>query len=204
MRTIPLKRTAAAVAGAVVLVGAGIGVVNAQQAPAPNTPTTGQNARSQFPAALAHRLNISTAQLQQALAGARQDLGLPATPPNGGAGGVGFFGRRPAMHLRGALMPVATLFGETPQQLRAELPGNSLADLAAKHNHTANDVVSALTNAASQRIDQAVSAGHLTSDRANQLKSNLSQRINRIVNFKFPTTFGQGQHHPNQPGASTP
>jgi hypothetical protein len=168
-------------------------VTDVGQAPAP---TANQTARSQFPAALAHRLNITTAQLQQAIAGARQDLGLPATPPNGGSG-LGQLGRRPGMRFGGTLTPVATLFGETPQQLRAELRGNSLADLAPKHNHSASDVVTALTNAANQRIDQAVSAGHLTADRANQLKSNLAQRINRFVNFKFPSTPGQGRPQAN-------
>jgi hypothetical protein len=205
MKTPSLKRTAAAVIGAVVLAGAGLGVVNAQQAPAPvsSSPAVAQTKRAQFASALAHRLNISSAQLQQAISSARQDVGLPATPAHGARGILGAAGRRPA-RLRGTFKSIATLFGETPQQLRAELPANSLADLASQHNQTVNEVVSALTNAINQRIDHAVSTGRIAPARADQLKSRVGQRAERIVNHKFPMASGQPGRQANPQGTAQP
>src|ERR687886_2296874 len=80
----------------VVLVGAAVGVAAAQQSPAPSPSpgTTTQQQRPGFNAfldALARRLNINRDQLNQAISGARSDVGLPANGgfPGSGPGGPG-------------------------------------------------------------------------------------------------------------------
>jgi hypothetical protein len=183
MKMFRLKSTAAAMIGALVVVGSGIGVAAAQQAPATNTPPAKGAVRAQFINALASRLSISVDQLKQAASAARQNVGLPAH------GGLAVGGRKQAKGYE--FQAVATLFGETSPQLQAELPGNSFADLASKHGHTASDVVTALTNTANQRISQAQSAGRITPDKANHRESRISQRVSQAVNFKFPANFGQ-------------
>ena len=50
----------------------------------------------------------------------------------------------------------AQAIGVTPQQLRTELPGKSLAEVAQAHGKIAADIATALKNAADQRIDQAI------------------------------------------------
>src|ERR671932_92617 len=87
------KRSLAAGAAALVFGGAALGIANAQT----TTPTPAQSSsrpaqgqppaarQSAFLAALARRLGITTDQLQQAMANARSDAGLPAD-----VGGVGF------------------------------------------------------------------------------------------------------------------
>ena len=69
-----------------------------------------------------------------------------------------------------------------PDQLRTELAGKSLAQVAQAHGKTANDVATALKNAAHQRIDQEVTAGRLTADQATQRKQQLDQRIDQEIN----------------------
>jgi hypothetical protein len=50
----------------------------------------------------------------------------------------------------------AQAIGITPQQLQQELPGKSLAQVAAAHGKSSADVASALKQAVSQRIDRAM------------------------------------------------
>src|SRR5206468_2649785 len=129
----------------------------------PATPSAGQaqSGYQKFIAALAQRLNISTAALETAIGQARTDAGFPAGPGfpggrgKGGPGGPGF-----GLELNAA----ATAIGITPQQLRTELAGKSLAQVAQAHGKNVADVATALKNAAHARIDQAVAAGRLTAD----------------------------------------
>ena len=75
----------------------------------------------------------------------------------------------------------AKAIGIDESQLRQELPGKSLADVAKAHNVDPSAVASALKTEASSHLDQAVNAGRLTSDQATQMKQNLDQRINDMV-----------------------
>src|SRR5205823_943887 len=124
---------------AVVLGGAAIGVAFAQQTPtptrAPGPKATAQAGKSdahaqQFLDALAKRLGVSTDKLKQAIQDARKDAGLP---DRGGFAGFGRpggpgFGKGPAGVLGEAANAAAQAIGITPDQLRQELPGKSLAD----------------------------------------------------------------------------
>jgi len=84
------------------------------------------------------------------------------------------------------LTVAAQAIGITPDQLRTELPGKSLAQVAQAHGKSATDVATALKNAAHSRIDQAVTNGRLTADQANTDKTNVDQRIDQMVNQVMP------------------
>ncbi len=194
------------VCGAALIVSGGAaGLVLAQQqppTPQPGSTPPGQTARPTYQAfldALAKRLNISTNQLQQAIADARKDVGLPPEGPKGGIG-FGHFGHHG--WFGGDLSAAAQAIGISVDQLRRELPGKSLAQVAQAHGKSANDVVTALKNAANQRIDQAVAAGRLTAQQANQIKQQLDQRIQQKVNMVTPQQGRWGSRPARTPGTS--
>jgi hypothetical protein len=81
-----------------------------------------------------------------------------------------------------ALAVTAQAIGITPQELRQELPGKSVAQVAQAHGKNPDDVAMALTNAANQRIDQEVAAGTLTAEQAAQRKQTVDQAIARAMN----------------------
>ena len=188
-------------AGAAVLVlaASAVGIASAQTQPTP-TPAPGQQRQNGYQAfidALAKRLNTSSANLESAISQARTDAGLPA--------GNGFPGpgRRPGSPGRPGfggfdLNTAATAIGIPADQLRNELAGKSLAQVAQAHDKTGADVATALKNAAHTRIDQAVAAGRLTADQGNQAKTQSDQRIDQFVNQVLP------QGRPGGPGAGGP
>jgi hypothetical protein len=185
-----IRRGLIALGAVAVLGGAAVGIAAAQAQPA--TPAAGQaqSGYQKFIDALAKRLNITSTNLETAIGQARTDAGLPA-------GGPGFPGARGKGGPRGAAVDsnaAATAIGITPQQLRSELAGKSLADVAKAHGKTAADVATALKNAAHTRIDQAVTAGRLTADQANTQKTQVDQRIDQLVNQVMP------QGRPGGPG----
>ena len=164
------RRGLAAGVAAVVLGVAALGVAAAQQTPTTSpSPSPGQTAQQQptkqsFMDALAKRLGITTDALQQAISQARTDVGLPAGKAgNGfGPGGPGGF-RGPGGHGFGgrgligqALNVAAQAIGISTDQLRQELPGKSLTQVAQAHGKNPTDVANALKNAGHQRVDQAV------------------------------------------------
>ncbi|MBV9355719.1 MAG: hypothetical protein JO023_09350 [Chloroflexi bacterium] len=189
------KKLVVAVFAAAVVAGGAIGVAAAQQTPTPS-PGPAQQARQNFLNALAKRLNISVDQLNQAITGARQDAGLPAAPNgrggfpggpggNGRPGGPGRFGGRAFFGQEA--QAVAQMLGISVQQLRTELAGHSLAQVAQNHSHSAQDVINTITNTANARIDQAVSSGKLTSDQGNQAKQRIASSAPNLVNRTWPT-----------------
>jgi transposase-like protein len=196
MKLIPnsVGRVAIAAGAVLVLGGSAVGIAAAQQATP--TPTAGQQAYQKFIDSLASKLGVSSQTLQSDISQARQDAGLP---PNGGFG----FGRGPGGPPGGPggprpgfgggldLNAAAQAIGISPQQLRQELAGKSLAQVAQAHGKTGNDVDTALKNAANARIDAAVSSGRLTSDQGNTQKTNVDNRIDQLVN-QVMLQAGQG------------
>jgi hypothetical protein len=163
----------------------------AQQTPQPTAPGAGGQARhEQFLAAVAAKLNVTPERLRQAMDEARQELGLPersAKPggpggPGGGPGRGGF-----GMGLEAA----AQALGISVDQLRQELPGKSLADVARAHNVDPTTVANALKSEATARIDQALGAGRITADQATQMKQGLNDRIDQQVNRTVPPAAAQ-------------
>jgi len=200
-------RLALAAGGAVlVLGGAAVGIAVAQT-PTP-TAQSGQARYQAFVDALARRLGISSATLETAIGGARTDTGLPANGQGGpgfgpgGRGGPGGPGgnRWPGgPRGRGAFgidwTAAASVIGIPAAQLRTELAGKSLAQVAAAHGKTADNVVAALKSAADTRIDQAVAAGRLTADQAATRKTQIESHLSQFVNQVIP----RGGHGPKGP-----
>ncbi|MGI9147857.1 MAG: hypothetical protein ACR2IK_15115, partial [Chloroflexota bacterium] len=174
------------VVGSAVLVlgGAAVGIAAAQAQPSATPSGQAQSGYQKFVDALAKRLNISSANLETAITQARTDAGLPAGKGfSGGKGGRGGPGQGV---LRVDLNAAATAIGIPAAQLRTELAGKSLAQVATDHGKTANDVATALKNAAHQRIDGAVTAGRLTADQANVQKTQADQHIDQMVSQVMP------------------
>jgi hypothetical protein len=175
----PIRRFLLAGGAVMVMVGSAVGIAAAQSTPTPTGQT--QPGAQAFVDALAKRLNISTATLQQAISQARTDVGLPAgnTLPGFGRGGHGpGFGPD--------LTAAAQSIGISVDQLRQELPGKSLAQVAQAHGKNPTDVATAMKNAANQRIDQEVTSGKLTADQATQQKQQIAQRIDQQINQAVP------------------
>jgi transposase-like protein len=181
------RRVVLASCAVLVIAGAGVSVAAAQATPTPTATT--QPGYQAFVDALAKRLGITSANLQQAIGQARTDVGLPANGqgfpfgPGGGRGGRGPGGG-------GDLTTAAQAIGISVDQLRQ---GKSLAQVAQAHGKNPTDVGNALKNAAHQRLDQAVSAGRLTAEQANQQKTQADQRIDQRL------TQVQSQNGPGGP-----
>jgi transposase-like protein len=173
-----LGRVAVAAGAVLVLGGSAVGIAAAQQSQPTSTPTAYQK----FIDSLAQRLGISSQQLQTDISQARQDAGLPQ---NGGfPGGPGGRGPRAFGFAPGANLQVAAqAIGITAQQLRTELPGKSLAQVAQNHGKSGTDVANALKNEANQQIDT---------------------RIDELVNRTIPqnANLGQGAQPSAQNGAA--
>jgi len=140
--------------------------------------TNAQDPREQYLAAVAKKLNVTTDQLKQAMDQARQELGLPDRP--GGPGGPGHGG--PGLGFDAA----AKAIGISTDQLRQELPGRSLTDVAKAHNVDPSVVAEALKAAAAAHLDQDVGEGRITADQAAQMKQGLSDRINQMMTRQVP------------------
>ena len=180
MKFVPssVGRVALAAGAVLVLGGSAVGIAAAQSTPTP-APAAQQQNYQKFIDALAKRLNISSQTLQSDIAQARQDAGLPA---DGGFGpGRGPGGPRPGFGPGLDLNAAAQVIGITPEQLRTELAGKSLTQVAEAHTKDANAVATALKNAAHTRIDQAVADGRLTADQGNTQKTNVDNRIDQLM-----------------------
>ncbi len=193
MRTLPFKRTALAGLASLALVGATIGAVGAQPpptgSPSPTVPSPKPGSGQQPPGnrgahherflnALAAKLNVTPDRLKQAMTEVRNELGLPSGP--GGPGGPRGGGLRPDLSAAAKAMNI------TPEQLRQELPGKSLADVARAHNVDPTAVANALKAATSARIDQAAAAGRIPSDQVAQAKQRAAQRIDELMARQAP------------------
>jgi hypothetical protein len=134
-------------------------------------------------AVTAGRLTADQANTQKTQVDQRIEQEVTQVKPQGGAG-KGFGGRGGGSGA--SLNAAATAIGISPDQLRTELPGKSLAQVAQAHNKTAADVATALKNEAHTRIDAAVTAGRVPADQATTQKSQADQRIDQSVNQVVP------------------
>ena len=134
-------------------------------------------------AVTAGRLTADQANTQKTQVDQRIDQEVTQVKPQAGAG-KGFGARGGSMGA--SLNTAATALGITPDQLRTELPGKSLAQVAQAHNKSAADVATALKNEAHTRIDAAASAGRATPEQATTQKSQVDQRIDQFVNQVVP------------------
>jgi hypothetical protein len=88
--------------------------------------------------------------------------------------------------LAAGLAEAATYLGITVDQLRTQLQsGKTLAQVAKDNGKTVDGLVTALTDAASKKLDALVADGHLTRAQADEIESDLKQDITDIVNGTF-------------------
>jgi hypothetical protein len=161
-----------------------------------------EQGRQQFIAALAAHLGISTDQLQQAMDQTSSELGVPdrggpgMQQRGGPAGGPGMQGRggpggdqRPGgeQHMGGGLDAAAQALGISVDQLRQELQGQTLTQVAQAHNVDPAAVANALKQAASARIDQEAAAGRIPADQVEAAKQRVSDRVDQMMAQTAPT-----------------
>lgn len=87
----------------------------------------------------------------------------------------------------------ADTLGLTGEELRTALhEGQTLAEIANDQAVPPADLVDALVQAATERIDDAVADGSLDEARAAELKADLATRISELVNEGMPMRGGPG------------
>jgi hypothetical protein len=176
-----LKRALAALGIAGVLGAGGVGVA-AAQTPTPvrpaGTPVAPAQRQEQFLTSLASKLGVTVDALKQALTETRQSLGMGDRGGFGGPGGP----RRGGISLEAA----ARALNISQDQLRQELSGKTLSDVARAHNVDPATVANALKAAAATQIDGAVTAGRLTADQAAQAKQQANTRIDQQMTQQLP------------------
>ena len=103
----------------------------------------------------------------------------------------------------GSLDTAAAYLGLTEAELRAELAGKTLAEIATEKGKSVDGLVQTLATAAEKRIDDAVTDGRLTQEQATELKADLDERIESLVNGEF-RGHGHGFHPGFGPGGISP
>ncbi len=201
MQSLRFKTLIVAGAAALVLGGAALGVASAQQTPTPTPGTQGQTTPQQtrfqqFIQSLAQKLGLPADRVEQAYNEARQEV-APFKGGREGWMGLGEHG------FGGELSVAAQALNITPQQLRQELAGKSLADVARARNVDPNVVANALKADVNSRIDQAVSNGRLAADRAATLKQQASQQIDQLMTRQIPAAGAGSGCHDQAPGTSS-
>ena len=90
--------------------------------------------------------------------------------------------------VRGMLKAAADFLGLDRAELRAQLPGTSLAALAAKQGRSQADLESAMLAPAKARLATAVASGRLTQARADRFLARLTTLADRLATKTFPAT----------------
>jgi polyhydroxyalkanoate synthesis regulator phasin len=120
-----------------------------------------------------------------------EDFPLVGRGPHGGPGfhgqGLGHFGHGDV------LAAAASYLGLTAAELREQLDGKTLAEVAKAEGKSVSGLVDAMVAAAEKDIDQAVADGELTGAQATELKSGLDERMTDLVNGELER--GPGLHH---------
>lgn len=93
---------------------------------------------------------------------------------------------RIALAHRPLLRAAAGYLDLRPGELRAQLPGTSLAALAQARGRSVEGLEAAMLAPAQARLARAVATGRLAQARADRMLSRLEQRIDRLVQRIFP------------------
>ncbi len=88
--------------------------------------------------------------------------------------------------LRGMFRAAADFLGLTPIELRAQLPGTSLAALAQKQGKSVEALKAAMLAPAKEKLAHAVESGRITQARADQALEQLESLVDRLVQRQFP------------------
>ena len=170
----------------------------------PHAPRPKQDQLHDVLAALVAKGTITQAQAD-AITKAMDDARAAHGPGKGHGQLAGMFG-----FLRNTEKAVADAIGITPEQLRDELRGGStIAEVAKAHGVAESTVVDAIVSQATEKIDQAVSDGHLTEAQAAKLKRGIRDLATKVVEGRglgFGGGFGgpgRGDR-PGRPGSPSP
>lgn len=133
--------------------------------------------QDKFITSLAGKLGVTADKLQQAFKETEQEVGpvplLFGVPGAPGAGGGQVF----SISISSDVTVAAKALGISEDQLRQELNGKSLTDVAKAHNVDAQKVASALKAARTSELDQAAQANKIPADIISRLKANLDRDI---------------------------
>ncbi len=94
---------------------------------------------------------------------------------------------------------LAQFFGITPQQLRAELQGRSLAQVAQAHGRTRVQLRQFILQSAQQRLATAVANGTLSQAEATRRLERLTQRLDEVID-RVQQSDRAGRGRNEQPG----
>jgi hypothetical protein len=123
---------------------------------------------------LAGKLGVAADKLQQALKDTQHEVGpvpLLFGPP-GVVGAQGF-----SISISSDVSTAAKVLAISEDQLRQELSGKSLTDVAKAHNVDPGKVASAIKAARESDLDQAAQTSKIPADIVNRLKANLARDI---------------------------
>jgi hypothetical protein len=132
--------------------------------------------------------SLGIAAAQQAMDQTRTELGIqgPGGPnpgdhrqgggPNGGGQRIG-----------GGFDAAAQALGIGVDQLRQELQGQTLTQVAQAHNVDPTTVANALKQAANSHIDQEAAAGQISTDQVATTKQQAADRIDQMMSQAVPT-----------------
>ena len=119
---------------------------------------------------------------QIGLAPPQPTFGDPTDTRPGYAYGYGYgFGFTGRLGTGTQLNAAAQAIGISVDQLRAELPSTSLAQVAQAHGVDPNTVASAMKSASDAQVDAAVSSGRLEASEAAERKTQADQRIDQLM-----------------------
>jgi hypothetical protein len=93
---------------------------------------------------------------------------------------------RARIAIRGMLKAAAGFLGLDRQELRAELPGDSLASLAAKQGKSEADLEAAMLAPAKARLAKAVASRRLAQARADVILERFERAAERLATKEFP------------------
>jgi polyhydroxyalkanoate synthesis regulator phasin len=159
------------------------GAVGSATTPAPDPSTSCGGPRAKFKGVLDNLVTDGTiTQAQEdAIIQAMKDAKAADKPAGGRHGGV----RLKA--LEGMLQVSADTIGVSVDDLKTALKsGQSVADVANAHTVNPSDVITAIVNAGTAKIDQAVTDGKLTQAQADKLKGHLPKAADKFVNHTKP------------------
>ena len=99
--------------------------------------------------------------------------------------GVGARAPRVAEFARDIATDAAKAIGTA--QLKRELPGKTVAQVAQAHGVSRDSLIQALITDAAGRIDSAAGSGRITADQAAKLKTMVAAAVARLVDRTFPS-----------------
>jgi hypothetical protein len=96
-------------------------------------------------------------------------------------------GKRVIVRHRGLLAAAAEYLGLTRAELRAQLPGTSLAALAQTEGKSVEELKAAMLAPAQERLASAVASGRVSQARAARALERLERLVDRLVARTFPS-----------------